>query len=106
MADANEQVYAHRFGELSGFVVVGPGHGAELEHPAEYGDEAASLMGGVLGPVAQDGGYGCRGGVIGVVVDHDVVPQPVHLAPEPRTPEARDAFGALLQVETERECPP
>src|SRR3712207_1701127 len=47
VSDADEQVHAHLLGELPGFMVVGPGRSAQLEHAAEDGDEAASLPGGL-----------------------------------------------------------
>src|SRR5918997_637084 len=106
VSDADEQVHAHLLGELPGFLVVGPGRSAQLEHAAEDGDEAASFPGGLLRAVAQDGGDGGRGGVVGVVVDHDIVSQPVYLAPEPRTAQARDPPGVLLEIEAEGECSP
>jgi hypothetical protein len=79
------------------------GAGAELEHPAEHHDEASSLLRGLLGSVPQHGGDGGGRRVVGVVVDHDVFPEPVDVAPHACSTQPREAAGRGFEVEAEGE---
>src|SRR3712207_13909 len=87
VADAHKQVDARLLGKPPRLLVVGAGGAAELEHAAEYRHEPPSLAGGLIRSVTQHRGYGRGRCVVGVVVDHDIVSQPVHLPTQTRRSE-------------------
>src|SRR5688500_10348406 len=56
--------------------------------------------------VPEHGGDGGGRSVVGVVVDHYVFPEPVHVAAKARTPQPGEAAGGVLEGEAEGEGTP